>query len=321
MSISYNLNNGLPIFKALSSEIRIKILFYIYNHEGLNIKQLAKAFEMPITTISPHLKVLENCSLIRILETSTGHGWQKCCYTAMNLDSLVIDLSASVNSILTYHMDIPVGSYSDFEVSPTCGLASPTAFIGLLDEPRYFAHPNHTQARILWFTTGYLEYILPCFLPYKSEIIELSLSFEICSECRAVNNDWPSDIHFSLNGTPLGFWTSPGDFGDRKGKHSPDWWHIFMNQYGLLKTLRITSDGTYVDDEKISDVTIKSLALTDESILKFRISVPPDCAHPGGCTLFGQGFGDFSQNIQGIVKYRSIPDSTRACEHIFPAHG
>lgn len=320
MSISFNLNNGLPAFKALSSEIRIKILFYIYQNEGLNMKQLARAFDMPITTISPHLKILEVSGLIQILDVSTGHGSQKCCYSATGADSILVDLKASFNEIFSYHMEIPIGSYSDFEIHPTCGMASLSAFIGLLDEPRYFAHPNHTQARILWFTTGYLEYILPCFLPYNSEITELSLSFEICSECRAVNNDWPSDIHFYINGVFLGYWTSPGDFGDRKGKHSPNWWHIFMNQYGLLKNLRITQLGTYMDGEKISNVTIQDIALTDESIIKFRISVPSDAKHPGGCTLFGQGFGDYSQNIQGTVKYRSISDTFGACEHVFPTH-
>lgn len=320
MSISYNLNNGLSVFKALSSEIRVKILFYIYENEGLNIKQLAHIFDMPITTFSPHLKILESCGLIRILETSTGHGWQKCCYSISGADSIIVDLKSSFNEIFTYHMEVPIGSYTDFEVHPTCGLASSSAFIGLLDEPRYFAHQNHTQARILWFTTGYLEYILPCFLPYESKITELSLSFEICSECRAVNNDWPSDIHFYLNGIFLGYWTSPGDFGDRKGKHSPDWWHIFMNQYGLLKNLRITRFGTYMNEEKISNVTIQELSLTDESILKFRIAVPENARHPGGCTLFGQGFGDYSQNIQGTVKYRSLSGTVGVCEHIFPPH-
>lgn len=310
MSITHNLNNGLPIFKALSSEIRIKILLYILKNEGLNIKQLAKVFQMPVTTLSPHLKILESCGLIQIIETSTPSGWQKCCFSTNPADSMIIDISTSPQEVLSYHMDIPLGSYSDFDVRPTCGLATSTAFIGRLDEPRYFAHPDHNQAHILWFTTGYLEYILPCFLPYKCVIEEIILTFEICSECPAVNNDWPSDISFFLNGTPLGSWTSPGDFGDRKGKHSPDWWHIFMNQYGLLKTLRITHEGTFMDDDKISDVTIKSLNLTDESIFKFRIAVLPDSEHPGGCTLFGQGFGDYSQNIHGTVKYRNIPEQS-----------
>lgn len=311
MSITYNLTNGLPVFKALSSEIRIKILQYICKNEGLNIKQIAKAFHMPVTTLSPHLKILESCGLIQFIETSTPSGWQKCCFCSFYpAENLILDISTSAHEISDYHMDIPLGSYSDFDVSPTCGLAASAAFIGRLDEPRYFAHPDHIQARILWFTIGYIEYTLPCFLPYKCVIEEISLSFEICSECPAVNNDWPSDISFFMNGTVLGTWTSPGDFGDRKGRHSPDWWHIFMNQYGLLKTLRINSEGTFMDNEKLSDITIQSLALTDQSLFKFRIAVLPDAVHPGGCTLFGQGFGDYSQNIRGTVRYRSIPDVT-----------
>ena len=38
----------------------------------------------------------------------------------------------------------------------------------------------------------------------------------------------------------LGTWTSPGDFADIRGKYTPDWYPDNLNQYGLLKTIRIT---------------------------------------------------------------------------------
>lgn len=307
MSITYNLNNGLPFFKALSSEIRLKILLFIYQNEGLNIKQIAESFQMPITTLLPHIKTLEECNLIQIIEKSTMHGWEKRCYIGMHFDHIIIDIDSASKPHNIYHMDIPIGSYFDFNIHPTCGLATTSSFIGLLDEPCYFSHPERHQAGILWFTMGYVEYILPCYLPFPASIEEIVLSFEICSECPATNNNWPSDITFSLNDTPLGTWTSPGDFGDKKGKYNPDWWHASLNQYGLLKKLRISPDGTYMDDTKLSSVSTKDLNLTNESILKFRISVLPDARHPGGCTLFGHGFGNHPQNIRGTVKYRNLP--------------
>ena len=54
-----------------------------------------------------------------------------------------------------------------------------------------------------------------------------------------------SDITFSLNGVILGTWTSPGDYGDRRGKYNPSWWFPFLNQYGLLKKLTITPEAPF----------------------------------------------------------------------------
>ena len=160
------------------------------------------------------------------------------------------------------------------------------------------------SGRIVWFTTGYLEYILPNFIPDHNVIEELTVSFEISSEAPKFCDIWPSDITFSLNGVILGTWTSPGDYGDRRGKYNPSWWFPFLNQYGLLKKLTITPEGTFLDAEKLSDVSTGQLALTDQSVMKLRFSVLPGAEHPGGCTLFGAGFGDYNQHIRITIGYR-----------------
>lgn len=79
-----------------------------------------------------------------------------------------------------------------------------------------------------------------------------------------------------------------------------------MNQYGLLKKLTINHQGTFIDKDKLSDVTIDQLAFTDQSVLKFRFSVLPDAAKPNGCTLFGSGFGDYNQGIQVTFSYSPL---------------
>ena len=77
-------------------------------------------------------------------------------------------------------------------------------------------------------------------LPAGQKIDELTFTMEISSEALpGFNNDWPSDITFLLNDTPVGVWTSPGDFGDRHGLFTPNWWFSGWNQYGLLKMLVI----------------------------------------------------------------------------------
>lgn len=113
--------------------------------------------------------------------------------------------------------EIPVGQYSDYQVFPTCGISTTKKMIGEVDDPRYFAHPDRAEAGILWLSKGYVEYLVPNILPAGQKIDELTFTMEISSEAPGFNNDWPSDITFLLNDTPVGVWTSPGDFGDRHG--------------------------------------------------------------------------------------------------------
>lgn len=304
MVSSYNLENGLPVFQALSSEVRVEILSLISRQGPVSPKQISAQLNIPVSTLTPHLRILCDCGLLQMSETNTEHGHQKRYCMLPDNEQLMISLNASVHTHSMYKAEIPIGSYGSFHIAPTCGLATPTSFIGLVDEPRYFAHPNRMQAEIVWFTSGYLEYTLPNFIPRHTRIEQLVISMELSSEAPETNNDWPSDITFSLNGTTLGTWTSPGDFGDRRGNLNPDWWYLFLNQYGLLKHLTINREGTFIDEEKLSDITTDSLGLTDQSILNFRLSVSEDAENVGGCTLFGRSFGDYRQNIQVEITYR-----------------
>ena len=42
-----------------------------------------------------------------------------------------------------------------------------------------------------------------------------------------------------INDVAVGTWTSPGDYGDRRGIYTPTWWKLEGSQYGKLKTWRI----------------------------------------------------------------------------------
>lgn len=304
MISSYNLENGLPVFQALASEIRIQILNLISQQDGITPKEISVLLNIPVSTLTPHLHILSDCGLILIKDAVTEHSRKKHCHLMPDLEQLMISLDVAAPAHPVYRAEVPIGSYGSFSVTPTCGLATPTSFIGLLDQPRYFAHPGRTQAEILWFSSGYIEYVLPNFIPQNSSILQISVSMEISSEAPSFNANFPSDISFFLNGTALGTWTSPGDFGDRPGTLNPKWWYPFLNQYGLLKKLTINQQGTFLDDEKLSDVTIRQFSLTGQSLLFFRISVPEDAEHVGGCTLFGKGFGDHRQNIQVEIMYQ-----------------
>ena len=66
---SCSVSDGLAIFKALGSPVRVQILRLIQEKEGLNIKQIAQSLKLPVTTLSPHLNLLAEAGLIEFLRT------------------------------------------------------------------------------------------------------------------------------------------------------------------------------------------------------------------------------------------------------------
>ena len=148
--------------------------------------------------------------------------------------------------------------------------------------------PERFNAGILWIGYGSISYNLPNRLKAGQEVTELQISFEISSECPEVNDDYPSDIYFDINGQSLGKWISPGDFGNRRGMLAPNWWPDALNQYGLLKTIIINNAGTFMDGtHKLSSTTIEDLGIDYNSDINFTFSVPQDTANCGGLTIFG----------------------------------
>lgn len=302
-----SLEEGLDIFKALGSEVRIEIIKILLENHGMNMNELASKLNITNGALTSHIKKLEDCGLITVSSESAGHGNQKIC--SVHLDKILIDLDTQEDSKNVYLTDIKVGHFSNYNVYPTCGLASSTAIIGEVDDTRYFAHPDRYNADIVWFTKGYVEYIIPNFIPFSQKIDQITLSFEICSEAPGVNDIWPSDISFYLNDKKIALWTSPGDFGDVKGIFTPDWWYPNWNQYGLLKILVINKNGTYIDGLQVSDVSIRNFDLDYRSTIKFRFAVEDDSEHVGGLTLFGKSFGNYNQDINVRINYSPLPEA------------
>ena len=274
-----SLNEGLELFKALGSDVRIEILNILLENDNMSMNELASRLNITNGALTSHIKKLENCGLITTSSESAVHGNQKICSIHLN-----------------------------YQICPTCGLASADALIGEVDDPRYFEHPDRYNADILWFTRGYVEYAIPNFIPASKKITQITISAELSSEAPGTNNDWPSDISFYLNDIHIGDWTSPGDFGDVKGLLTPDWWYASWNQYGLLKQLVINQKGTYIDGLKISDVKIDDFHLNCRSSIRFRLAVEDDARHVGGLTIFGKSFGNYSQDIKVSLGYAPMEE-------------
>ena len=218
----------------------------------------------------------------------------------------LIDLENNYDSDSMYQTEMPVGSYSRHEVYPTCGIATVETVIGEVDDKRYFDDPLRAEAGIVWLSHGFLEYRVPNYLKPGATAKEIQFSFEISSEAPGVCEDWPSDIYFYLNDIPLGYWTSPGDFGAERGLYTPEWWFHNWNQYGLLKLLTVNGEGTYMDGRKISDVSLVKLHIDHEAPIVFRLESPENAYNKGGMTLFGKGFGNYNQDIHVRVIFEAL---------------
>ncbi|MDF9841582.1 MULTISPECIES: winged helix-turn-helix transcriptional regulator [unclassified Paenibacillus] len=295
-----DLMSGIDIFKALSSEIRIQILELLAGNQALNLNEIAKKLNLSNGAITMHIKKLEESGLIEI-NTSVGkHGIQKVCY--LNKDKLMVDLrSKDVDNL--YEVEIQVGHYSNYQAVPTCGLATKDSIIGDFDEPRYFADPQRIDSEIIWMAEGFLEYRIPNYLKANQTFREIQFSMEIGSEAPGFSDNYPSDLYFYLNGIEIGYWTSPGDFGDQRGTFNPDWWPPHLNQYGMLKLIRINNEGSFIDGCRISDITLDDIKLDYKSELTFRIAVTDKPVNKRGLTIYGKHFGNYSQDLLARVLY------------------
>lgn len=296
-------NEVLEISKALSSEIRLKIIELLIEKRTLNMKELAQALNVTNGALTSHIKQLSDCGIVAVSLVPGKRGSQKVC--RLQEDKFLIEFVPKNQGLQTYQVELNVGQYSDYNVYPTCGLATTEKIIGEMDNPQYFADPEHIKASIVWFTQGYIEYRIPNYLKPEHQLVEMQFSMEISSEAPGICEDWPSDITFYINRKPIGSWTSPGDFGAKKrGFYTPSWWVTNWNQYGLLKLISITHHGTYIDGNKISDVSISDLNLNSSSDILLRIGIPSDAKNVGGLTLFGKNFGDYNQGIRVWVIYK-----------------
>jgi len=283
------------LYEALASEVRWRIMDLISDGE-MNVKDIADRLELSPSIVTMHVRKLEQAELIGSRRIRLNGGTHKMCFLKQKSIQIELPSARSAREIVK-EQTISVGHYTAFEVYPTCGLGTHEKEIGVWDDPRYFLDPERVHAAILWFGRGYVEYKTPNYLLPAETADAIEISMEIASEAPGLRDDWPSDITFAFNGVRLGSWTSPADFGRAaRGKYTPSWWHRNVNQYGLLKTIRIDHTGTYMDGEWMSNITIGDVKL-EELFWTLRFSVEEHAANVGGLTLYGAGFGNHNQDI------------------------
>lgn len=292
--------SNMKVLECFSSETRVRII-ELLNEKPYNIGELAEALGLSSAIITKHIQKLEEARIVFTENTVGKRGTQKRC--SLNVDKMTLVLRTAEDekprSQTGFTVDLPVGQYIRYKVRPTCGLASSVKRIGMMDDPRYFDDPERTTAEHLWFASGFVEYRIPNYLVGQETASCLTISLEICSEAPYYNDNWPSDITFSINNMDVATWTCPGDFGSKRGQYTPEWW--VDTQYGLIKVLSITDEGTFIDGVRFSDVRINHLNIKTGQELLFRISCSESAANCGGVSLFGKNFGNYPQDIRVTV--------------------
>ncbi|HWT74483.1 MAG TPA: helix-turn-helix domain-containing protein, partial [Mobilitalea sp.] len=265
------------VAKALSSETRIEILRHL-RFKDLNVNEIAEILDIPASSSAAHVKVLEEAGMIKTSLQPGIRGSMKVCHIV--LDHIYVELNTTRNLEQDETIiKMPIGSYVDYKIQPTCGIVSSKGPIGSEDDPRCYYLPERVEAQLIWLGHGYIEYRFPTNSLTDKVVKRLELSAEVCSEDHEYNLDYPSDITLWVNSLEVGTWTCQSDFGGRRGKLNPVWWPDKNTQYGMLKTWKITEQGCYIDDEKTSEHLLKEFVLDRQDYITVRIGVKEDARY------------------------------------------
>ena len=303
--MSHEKNNGrimiiqLPqdfkALKGLASDVRLRILEILRKGER-NVNEITREMGLPQSTIATNIMLLEDARLIETRSLKAFKGTQKVC--AALYDEFIIEFTEPKAVTDSIEVEMPIGLFIEYKVSPPCGMCSTEKIIGYLDTPASFLEPERVKAGLLWFEKGYVVYQFPNNALYQEKPVrKLEVTAELSSETPGTNPRWRSDITLWVNGVEIGTWISPGDFGDKRGTYTPEWWKLEGSQYGLNKVWSISDEGSFIDGVQISQVTVADLKLSDHHSVKVRLGIKDDAQNVGGLNIFGRGFGNYDQDI------------------------
>ena len=293
--------------RALSSPARIQMIRLV-NKKNMLASEIAAELNLPLSSTIFHLNILEEAGIIKKSFSTKGKGTLHWYTYVTNIAIIRFRNSNGCfkpesHAPFVYHINI--GEYIDAEFSAECGIATTQRQIMSGDPHNVFVTGRH-DAQVIW-TQGYgsLLYAIPNNYAQEGKLDEIKISLEICSEAPGFNNDYPSDITFSINGIDVCTFVSPGDFGDRYGKFTPTWWYPESTKYGLLTNISIRSNGVYLNERLVNkNVCIHDLGLQETNKTTFGIEVKKDAQHLGGFNIFGGQFGDYDQHIIFTATYK-----------------
>ncbi len=305
-----NLQKLEEVTKALGSETRLEILRFLSAHT-CTLLEIAEALNLPPSTATLHINVLEKAGLIETDLRPATRGLQKVC--ARVYDRIVIQLPADPGGKKRWWKSRcrwapswistsrrPAAWWASWGSSVTWTIRAPSM-------SRSASMPSSSGSGEV-----IVEYRFPNRLPPNVQLDDVEVSFEVCSEAPLHHPDWPSDVTVWMGDVEVGTWTSPADFGGERGALTPDWWDTQNSQFGLLKVWKVTTNGSYVDGVMVSNRTLRDLSLKPNEPIRVRIGIKDNAAHVGGINLFGDKFGNYPQGIVLRQHFKRLPGPKEA---------
>lgn len=286
---------------ALSDKKRLHILRHLQKPPyKFSIRELAREFNMPISTIVHHLEVLEKAHLINMRYRNDSK--KECKFIQRNSMNVYLSVYKPIKQIHTSQMTdtqiMPIGNYVDF-------VGDVLYFVANKQNYKNTFSPERIKANLLFTPQGIIEYYFDNDVVKTKNVTELSFSLEICSEFPFYDNTHKSDVTFWINGIELTTYRCDGDYGDRRGNLNPDWWPSINSQYGKLVNVSVNEIGVFFNGSLCNDhVTIQNLKLADDKKISLKFGNKNTAEFPGGFNLFGKEFGDFPQDIIFQLHYQ-----------------
>ncbi len=307
-------NNVTKVVKALSNDIRIRILQMLFASD-MNVQQIAARLNLSKTAVLTHINILEESGFIKSQVLSGSVGNQRICSCVY--EKLVFDfiLDKYDDEGIYYESEIPVGNFFDFEAYAPCGLATRHSIIKKWDDPSVMCDVKRVTADLAWIAFGYFEYKIPVSPLFSNQkvtglVIEMEISAQqLVSKHKMVClppymtperiTDGVSDITFWLNGVELGTQTVEAGTQAEKAVYTPAWWRT-QPVHGVLVKIEINEKGVFLGDRKVGNATYGDVCREEDPFISFRVGIKEEALHASGMTIFGEGFGRYDRQI--IVK-------------------
>lgn len=290
------------ICNALGNPKRLEILRYLQQPPyKFSITELSNVFNMPMSTIVHHLKVLEDADLIH---TSYRNNDKKNVRIVTRCSGdYFLHLYTSVKSVQRVQsvdtQIMPVGNYTNF-------YGKTLYFVTKTNQYRNKFSPERFNAQLIYTPQGIIEYYFDNSVINNRKVNSLSFSLEMCSEAPFFDSNHKSDITFWINDIKVVTHRCEGDYGDRVGNLNPDWWPCCNTQYGKMVNLLINEQGVSVNGMLLNTkVKIDNLRLHDGDKISLKFGNESTAEYVGGFNVFGCEFGDYSQDIVFNLFYQS----------------
>lgn len=305
-----------PVVKALSSDVRLKILSLLSDGD-LNVQAIASRLALSKTATLVHINVLEQAGFITSQYRPSSAGNQRICHK--EYDRLVFDFDpqkSDADDEAYYENEVPVGNYFGFDAWAPCGLATHNHIIHKWDDPTSFYRVERVEAALVWTAFGYLEYHIPLDPLFigkritKVKIVLEAAAHHMVKTHKAlclppditadrITED-VTDITFWVNGTEIGTQTVGIGRVREEAYFTPTWWRT-LPYYGDQLHLSLNEGGCYINKRKTSDLICTQLLGRQERFFTLRLGIKPDAEHMNGIMLFGRDFGRYNHGL--LIKF------------------